>query len=501
MHIKQKLLFLLFFLQALPVLYPHPVLAEKQEDENRIDLFSSAKMDVRVRKIGGDTTRQILVDIERGFPEGFSPEQAGTIAKAMAEHEVFSLLMVFMEKPVLERFQLLAITPNAAGEALLNPETTILSSEARKKQKITVSSIAEMQTSRMQNKISNILHDQETLRYHHEIHEYRAGIFFDILDMENQVEKNSAVFPSGKYSLQTNRLQAVELCSAVLGENKAYETLQYKEKMDLLNQSIALDPRFPLPLVLKGNLLQDRGDYQRALAAYQKALDIFPAHAGAYIGLAGIYRKTGNDKKALLRVSSALSCDPVSAAAFNLRGAIYYRMKQKEQALYDFNQALEYNPGFARAYVNRGILWYNENSTVKALSDFTRALEIQPGYALAYFSRGLVWRRNGKIDQAEKDFSHTLKHDPDFFKAYTNRGIVRAKQGNYEEAIADFTMALNLSPASKEAAINRAICYQKTGKPKQAIKDYTLYLEIAGNQDGLESQVKKIIRAIQREST
>jgi len=100
----------------------------------------------------------------------------------------------------------------------------------------------------------------------------------------------------------------------------------------------------------RGNAYGAKGDHDRAIADYTKAIEINPSYAEAYC----------------------------------LRGATYCVAKsQYEQAISDFNKALEINPRYAVAYYLRGLAYAEKGEYDKAISDLTETLEINPRNAAA----------------------------------------------------------------------------------------------------------------------
>ena len=90
------------------------------------------------------------------------------------------------------------------------------------------------------------------------------------------------------------------------------------------------------------------------------------------------FAEKGNYDRAIALFSKALEINPRYAAAYNNRGVAYAKGKgQYDKAISDYNKAIEINPGLAEAYDNRGIT-YKE----KACSDWERACQL--GLCKAY---------------------------------------------------------------------------------------------------------------------
>ena len=88
------------------------------------------------------------------------------------------------------------------------------------------------------------------------------------------------------------------------------------------------------------------------------------------------YFKKGQWDKAIAEYNEAIELDPKYADAYFNRGNAYYNKGQYDQAIADYNKALEINLKYALAYNNRGIVYYSKGDDDRACSDFQKACEL-----------------------------------------------------------------------------------------------------------------------------
>ncbi len=101
-----------------------------------------------------------------------------------------------------------------------------------------------------------------------------------------------------------------------------------------------------------GNLYAIRGDAERAITEYRKALEIDPTFVGAYVNLADLYRARGADGEAQAILRQGLARDPKAAALHYALGLTLVRQKQTADALKELAEAVRLDPANARyAYV------------------------------------------------------------------------------------------------------------------------------------------------------
>lgn len=130
--------------------------------------------------------------------------------------------------------------------------------------------------------------------------------------------------------------------------------------------------------------------------------------------LAHIYRKRGfayrsisELKRAIADYNRAIELDPNYARAYASRGSAYRHLKEYERAVQDYDRALAINPNYAWAYFGRGETYRLQKDYLLALRDLNRAIELEPNYARAYSHRGLthLWLNN--IELANNDYKRS----------------------------------------------------------------------------------------------
>jgi tetratricopeptide (TPR) repeat protein len=186
------------------------------------------------------------------------------------------------------------------------------------------------------------------------------------------------------------------------------------------------------------------------------------------------YDREGQYDQAIEAYNKALEMNPIqSGAVYNARGMAYAAKGDYNQAIADYSKAIETDPE------NRGVQVGN--------SYF-------PGpHFTAYFSRGGAYAAKGEYDQAIADYSKVIEIDPNQVGVYYNRGNIYAAKGEYEKAVADYTKAIEIGPNFVEAYEKLALLYYQHGelekaiaKYKTAVKIYSNLSEINKNQTALD---------------
>jgi tetratricopeptide (TPR) repeat protein len=96
-----------------------------------------------------------------------------------------------------------------------------------------------------------------------------------------------------------------------------------------------------LPACLLGFACSRLEDFERALWAYKKAIDINPKNFHARNGLAELYLRLGNNRGALKELEASIAEAPENAFSRNLKGRVELEEQACEIALESFRRALD----------------------------------------------------------------------------------------------------------------------------------------------------------------
>jgi tetratricopeptide (TPR) repeat protein len=157
---------------------------------------------------------------------------------------------------------------------------------------------------------------------------------------------------------------------------------------------------------------ENSGDFQGALADYNRLISIYPKFGAAYESRADLKYKLNDFQGALADYNQAilLVSESFLASSYHGRGKLkHYKFNNFQGALLDYDRAIAVDPKYYRsyeAYGDRGWLKYQKlNDYQGALADLNRAITINPEYSIGYYRRALI-KKNKLNDQtgAVQDF-------------------------------------------------------------------------------------------------
>jgi tetratricopeptide (TPR) repeat protein len=173
---------------------------------------------------------------------------------------------------------------------------------------------------------------------------------------------------------------------------------------------LADDPGNFYALANRGITHRVIGDYQRALADLNTALQINPnCHGGFYLERGLALDGNGDHRAAVMDFDEALKRDSTLIQAYFGRAMSLQAIGRHDLAEVDLREALRRDPIIVAAfYVERGYALTKSRNFGGAIAAFDQAINISPDWISAYFGRGAAHERNGDRDHALADYRRAL---------------------------------------------------------------------------------------------
>ena len=211
------------------------------------------------------------------------------------------------------------------------------------------------------------------------------------------------------------------------------------------------------------------GNYNNAVDAFSKAIELQPKSAEAYNNRGLAYHNLHQHKRAIEDYNEAIRLKPDYAEAYNNRGNDSY---QHQRAIADYNEAIRLKPDYAEAYNNRGNTYHKLGQHQRAINDYTKAIRLKPDLAGAYLNRGIAYGSLGQHQRAIKDNNEAIRLDSDLARSSYKWGFYYEGLGQYKDTTSDYDKSIRLKPDDAELYVLRGGNYYILGQYQRAIDDY-----------------------------
>ena len=195
-------------------------------------------------------------------------------------------------------------------------------------------------------------------------------------------------------------------------------------------------------LMIEGRMQFDRKTEEglaRARELFQRAVDLDPEYAPAWVGLTDSLAMTADygygDRESLL--------DAANAAV---------------------QKALELMPDSAEAHTSLGLIAEGEHDAPKALREYEKAMRLGPSHADPHSWHGWVSLVVGRGERALQSVSRSVELNPLSAEAVSNLALCHLALGDPESAIVEARRAGELSPGYTTAAYYEALAQYDMGR-------------------------------------
>jgi len=233
-------------------------------------------------------------------------------------------------------------------------------------------------------------------------------------------------------------------------------------------------------LYLKGRYFLNKGnevDLKRALQFFEQAIELDPAYAAAYSGLADAYLALDDSDfipeaeaapKAKAAGRKALEIDETVAEAHTSLGHLALHQWDWPTTEAELKRAITLNPGYAPAHHFLSMYLATFGYMDEAIAAAKRAEELDPLSMLVSSTVGIQLYRVRRYDEAIAQLRKTIDLDPNYPRTHRILGKVYFEKGLHQKAIAEFEKYSTLTNERSVGLAYVGNAYGRLGKRDEA---------------------------------
>jgi tetratricopeptide (TPR) repeat protein len=204
------------------------------------------------------------------------------------------------------------------------------------------------------------------------------------------------------------------------------------------------DPETAGEFVHRGVRYLEKGEHEKAVAAFTAAIELDPRLLPAYMNRGGAYAALGRLDLAVADYSSVLQIAPhddLARWALYMRAQMYDLQEDHDQAIADYTEIIRLDPQDPVNFCNRGNAYVAKRDFERAIADLTEAVRVGPDEPTAHHS--LAWLlatcREPRFRDGQKAMAHARKaceltdwSDTSYFFSLA---AAYAEVGQFDEAV------------------------------------------------------------------
>ena len=227
---------------------------------------------------------------------------------------------------------------------------------------------------------------------------------------------------------------------------------------------------------------KDRSFEGKALTALAKAEQFDPYAAPVQLISGRLSLAAGQYERALRDLQRAAELDPNDAQAFISMGYALYLSNRIPEAEAAFQKAFAAQKGYYKPYLDAGLLYDSLRNFELAEKYWLEAVRLGPGQTRARLNLAILYLNTGRLSEAEQYISDSLKIKKTF-GALESLGELQLRFGRYAEAVDAYKEAVQVGPPSYKIWASLGLAYRRLNRRGDADRAFGHGLEEA--KDGL----------------
>lgn len=236
----------------------------------------------------------------------------------------------------------------------------------------------------------------------------------------------------------------------------------------------------PFALLQLGTLLQQKGDWQRAIDPVRKATELRPNYVEAHLRLASLLARSGRRSDALAEYARVARLSPSDLERGNSQVLAHQWLGNALQdngnyagAASEYREAIHLQPNYGAAHCQLGFVLERQGHLQQAIREYTAALMKPSATELdgterlvtAHYRLGAALLSKGRAHRAEAiaEFRNAIALNRDHLESHLALARVLYDEGNLVEAAAEYKEAIRINPQSIAAHNGLNLIVSKQG--------------------------------------
>lgn len=262
---------------------------------------------------------------------------------------------------------------------------------------------------------------------------------------------------------------------------------EYDKAIHAYNEALALDPHSPYVLINKGVTLLKSDKIDEAMDKFNKAIFYGPEIPLARVNRGGALTMKGEYASAIDDLTIALESlppGPARASAFFLRGKSLLGLRRNVEGIQDLDQAfIEYLDPSPKSdcLFQKAIAQRNLGDFHSALATVNLAIELEDTKPEFHLIKAELLLKGEELDSASDSINKCLSLDPTegvAAQAHNSLAQIHLQQGDLQKALEENNKAISLDPKTPSLHYHRGQTLLFLGKLQDAIASFTEVIEI-----------------------
>ncbi|MGL5134546.1 MAG: tetratricopeptide repeat protein [Planktothrix sp.] len=219
-----------------------------------------------------------------------------------------------------------------------------------------------------------------------------------------------------------------------------------------------------------------------------------PISASTLYEQAELYRSKGNWEEAIALYQKTIELDPNFSWAYHQLGDIFSQQNKPTEAIVVYGQAIALNPNFSWSYHNLGMALIQQKQWDQAILAYSKAIKLNPNFCWSYYYLGEAFCQTQNWPESVIAYFNAWKHNPDLLESVNQIGVIlqaQIKKG-LETVINEYGLVVN-QPDDFAPYIKLAEILMQKNYEFAALILYHIALQIQPNNLDISQKIKTLL--------
>lgn len=232
---------------------------------------------------------------------------------------------------------------------------------------------------------------------------YKAEWYLRRFDKENNARARALALQAEAVSPDALMPREVEAWTHIFDARYGWSaskeaSLETAEK--IVDELLAIDDKDPDNYFLLSFLHKARGEFDQAISASERAIELNPNHADAVANLAHTLAYAGRPAESIALIKKAMRLSPYYPGWYSSTiGHAYMMTGEYDKAIEALEEALSRNSGVIPAHVRLAVVYALKGEPVTAREHVSKVLELDPDFTIERWSKFLIYQRQEDRDR------------------------------------------------------------------------------------------------------
>lgn len=200
------------------------------------------------------------------------------------------------------------------------------------------------------------------------------------------------------------------------------------------------------------NLYEALGDRKRAVAAYQKLLDLLPHDFYCKLQLGRLHGELGQPAEGEPLLLQASRQRPSIPEVWTELGDVQMAQQKYAAALESYTRAIKLRPQEPGYLCSQANALARLNRSADAIATYRRAIQLRGDISDTHFELAGLLAADNQLAESAREYTEAIRLNPHHAVSRINLGVVLFRQNRLDEAIQQFEAALQIEPQNRAAA-------------------------------------------------